>query len=70
MMKVMMVMMAFFFYKVAAGLALYFIVSTTGGIIERQFIPKAGDKKASEAHSANDANPSTSTFQTSAVGSS
>jgi YidC/Oxa1 family membrane protein insertase len=33
-------MMAFFFYKVAAGLALYFIVSTSWGIIERQFIPK------------------------------
>jgi YidC/Oxa1 family membrane protein insertase len=40
MMKVMMVMMALFFYKVAAGLALYFIVSTGWAIIERQFIPK------------------------------
>ena len=40
MMKMMMVMMAVFFYKVAAGLALYFIVSTGWGIIERQLIPK------------------------------
>lgn len=40
MMKLMMGMMALFFYKVAAGLALYFIVSTGWAIIERQFIPK------------------------------
>ena len=66
MMKYMMVMVAIMFYKVAAGLALYFIIGTTWGLIERRFIPKAGDKKASEAHSANDANTSTSTFQTSA----
>jgi YidC/Oxa1 family membrane protein insertase len=40
MMKIMMGVMAIMFYKVAAGLALYFIVSTLWGIIERQFIPK------------------------------
>ncbi|MFO0799221.1 MAG: YidC/Oxa1 family insertase periplasmic-domain containing protein [Gemmataceae bacterium] len=40
MMKIMMGVMALLFYKVAAGLALYFIVSTGWGIIERQFIPK------------------------------
>ena len=45
MMKIMMIMMAVMFYKVAAGLALYFIISTIWGLIERRFIPKADDKK-------------------------
>jgi YidC/Oxa1 family membrane protein insertase len=40
MMKIMMIMMAVLFYKVAAGLALYFTISTLWGIVERQFIPK------------------------------
>ena len=40
MMKIMMGVMALLFYKVAAGLSLYFIVSTLWGIIERQLIPK------------------------------
>jgi hypothetical protein len=40
MMKIMMGVMAVLFYKVAAGLSLYFIISTSWGIIERQFIPK------------------------------
>lgn len=40
MMKIMMGVMAVMFYKVAAGLALYFIIGTTWSIIERQFIPK------------------------------
>ena len=40
MMKIMMGVMAILFYKVAAGLSLYFIISTSWGIIERQFIPK------------------------------
>jgi len=44
MMKIMMIVVAFMFYKVAAGLALYFIISTSWGLIERQFIPKASDK--------------------------
>jgi YidC/Oxa1 family membrane protein insertase len=53
MMKLMMIMMAVFFYKVAAGLALYFIVSTSWAIIERQLIPKPkidtpGEAKAVE----------------------
>ena len=43
-MKIMMIVVAFMFYKVAAGLALYFIISTSWGLIERQFIPKPGDK--------------------------
>jgi YidC/Oxa1 family membrane protein insertase len=40
MMKFMMIVVALMFYKVAAGLALYFIVSTGWGLIERQLIPK------------------------------
>ncbi|MBX9582678.1 MAG: membrane protein insertase YidC [Gemmataceae bacterium] len=39
-MKIMLGVMALMFYKVAAGLALYFIVGTVWGIIERQLIPK------------------------------
>jgi YidC/Oxa1 family membrane protein insertase len=48
MMKIMMIMVAVMFYKVAAGLALYFIIGTTWGLIERRFIPKADDKKPDE----------------------
>jgi YidC/Oxa1 family membrane protein insertase len=44
MMKIMMIMVAVMFYKVAAGLALYFIIGSAWGIIERRFIPKADDK--------------------------
>lgn len=40
MMKIMLGMMALFFYKVAAGLCIYFIATTIWGIIERQVIPK------------------------------
>jgi len=44
MMKFMMILVAVMFYKVAAGLALYFIVTTLWGVIERRLIPKARDK--------------------------
>ena len=40
MMKIMMIVVAVMFYKVAAGLALYFTISTLWGIVERQLIPK------------------------------
>ena len=40
MMKYMMIVMGVFFYKMAAGLCLYFIASTTWGLIERKLIPK------------------------------
>src|SRR5436305_11701486 len=40
MMKWMMVIMAFLFYKIAAGLAIYFIASTLWGVAERQLLPK------------------------------
>jgi YidC/Oxa1 family membrane protein insertase len=40
MMRVMMIMMAFMFYKVAAGLALYFIVGSVWGMAERRYFIK------------------------------
>jgi YidC/Oxa1 family membrane protein insertase len=48
MMKFMMIMMAVLFYKVAAGLALYFIVGAIWGLIERRLIPKATESKAED----------------------
>ena len=41
MMKYMMAFMALLFYKVASGLALYFIVSSAWGLAERRLLPKA-----------------------------
>lgn len=40
-MKYMMVFFGLLFYKVPAGLCLYFIVSSLWGVAERQFLPKA-----------------------------
>jgi YidC/Oxa1 family membrane protein insertase len=40
MMKYMMIFMGVMFYKVAAGLCVYFIVSSLWGVIERQLLPK------------------------------
>ncbi len=40
MMRVMMIMMAIMFYKVAAGLALYFIVGSLWGMAERRYFVK------------------------------
>ena len=57
MMKIMMIMVAVMFYKVAAGLALYFIVGTAWGIIERRFIPKADDKPGDGAGEAAQPSP-------------
>ena len=42
-MKIMMVLFAFFFYKVAAGLCIYFICSSVWGMIERKLLPKKVD---------------------------
>lgn len=39
-MKIMMILMLFFFYKSPAGLAIYFICSSVWGMIERRLIPK------------------------------
>lgn len=41
MLKFMMVLMGYAFYWIAAGLCLYFIVSSTWGMLERKLIPKA-----------------------------
>jgi YidC/Oxa1 family membrane protein insertase len=41
MMKYMTLFMGLIFYKVAAGLCLYFIVSSLWGIVERKLLPKA-----------------------------
>jgi YidC/Oxa1 family membrane protein insertase len=40
MMKYMFIFMGLLFYKVAAGLALYFIASTLWGLTERMLLPK------------------------------
>jgi YidC/Oxa1 family membrane protein insertase len=40
MMKWMMILFGLFFYKVAAGLCIYFIASSIWGILERRWIPK------------------------------
>lgn len=40
MMKFMMILFGLFFYKVAAGLCIYFVVSSLWGLAERQFMPK------------------------------
>jgi membrane protein insertase Oxa1/YidC/SpoIIIJ len=39
-MKYVMIFMALMFYKVAAGLCIYFIASTLWGLAERQYLPK------------------------------
>lgn len=41
MFKVMMVLMGYAFYWIASGLCLYFIISSTWGMLERKLIPKA-----------------------------
>ena len=40
MMKYMMIFMGIFFYKVASGLVLYFIISSLWGVAERKLLPK------------------------------
>jgi YidC/Oxa1 family membrane protein insertase len=39
-MKYMMIVFGFLFYKIAAGLCIYFIASTLWGLVERKFLPK------------------------------
>jgi len=57
MMKIMMIMVAVMFYKVAAGLALYFIIGTTWGLIERRFIHKPDEKAGGDAGETADLTP-------------
>jgi YidC/Oxa1 family membrane protein insertase len=52
-MKYMMIMFAFLFYKLAAGLCIYIITSTLWGLAERQFMPKAKKKDESPGDAAN-----------------
>jgi YidC/Oxa1 family membrane protein insertase len=59
MMKYMMVIMGFMFYKVAAGLAIYFIASSLWGFAERALLPR---KKKTAVHE-----PVTATTTTPAV---
>jgi len=59
MMKFMMIMVAVMFYKVAAGLALYFIIGTSWGLVERRFIPKAEEKPPDGAGEAAQPTPKT-----------
>ena len=40
MMKYMMIFMGFIFFKVAAGLCIYFVTSSIWGIVERKMLPK------------------------------
>jgi YidC/Oxa1 family membrane protein insertase len=47
-MKIMMILMLFFFYKVAAGLAIYFIAGSIWGMIERRLLPKDIEKLEAE----------------------
>jgi YidC/Oxa1 family membrane protein insertase len=49
MMKYMMVLMGLMFFKVAAGLCIYFIASTLWGLAEKQFLPKAAKDDGSDA---------------------
>jgi YidC/Oxa1 family membrane protein insertase len=48
MMKIMMFVMPLFFYKFAAGLAIYFIIGTVWGLVERRIIKKADAAKEAE----------------------
>ena len=57
MMKYMMIFMGLMFYRVAAGLCIYFIVSSLWGLVERKLLPKA--KPASAGAAAAGAGPTT-----------
>jgi YidC/Oxa1 family membrane protein insertase len=54
MMKYMMVLMGFLFFKVPSGLCIYFIASSLWGIAERKLLPKPDLKKTAEAGSLTD----------------
>lgn len=54
MMKYMLIFMALFFYKVAAGLCLYIVISTAWSIIERNLTPKVKlDEKTGQPQGTN-----------------
>lgn len=59
MFRFMFVMMFFMFYKVAAGLCLYFVATSIWGILERQLLPKAAPPSADEANATGTATTAT-----------
>jgi YidC/Oxa1 family membrane protein insertase len=65
MMQYMMIVMGFLFFKIPSGLCIYFIVSTTWGLLERRFIPKKPVENLSNATNAppkeTNATPTTNT---------
>ncbi|MEC7564754.1 MAG: YidC/Oxa1 family membrane protein insertase, partial [Planctomycetota bacterium] len=46
MMKFMMLFMGVMFFRVASGLCIYFIASSTWGLLERKLLPKVNDPEA------------------------
>ena len=46
MMKFMFLFMGIMFFRVASGLCLYFVASSTWGILERKLLPKVNDPEA------------------------
>jgi YidC/Oxa1 family membrane protein insertase len=54
MMKYMMVLMGFLFFKVPSGLCIYFIASSIWGIADRKLLPKPDLKKNTEAAATSD----------------
>jgi YidC/Oxa1 family membrane protein insertase len=46
MMKFMMLFMGIMFFRVASGLCIYFIASSTWGLLERKLLPKVSDPDA------------------------
>jgi YidC/Oxa1 family membrane protein insertase len=62
MMQYMMIVMGFFFFKIPSGLCIYFIVSTTWGLLERRFIPKKPVENTSkESNTPKETNPTSTT---------
>jgi YidC/Oxa1 family membrane protein insertase len=63
MMKYMMIFVGIMFYKVAAGLCMYFIFSTLWGLAERKLIPKPKPKPLDETKNKGGAKKQKSAFQ-------
>jgi YidC/Oxa1 family membrane protein insertase len=57
MFRFMFVMMFFMFYKVAAGLCLYFVATSIWGILERQLLPKPSATPSDDASASSGASP-------------
>src|SRR5207253_6477386 len=57
MMKYMLAFSALFFYKVASGLCVYFIVSGLWSLLERKLVPKPKARELPTVNDADDAEP-------------